>query len=185
MSAHYGPASQEGLYPSSSPPSDSHEAFAHGQDPRYYDRDDAPRRNTMASSDSDAVHEQDRYYDHNGPYDPYGEHTATEHRQHTRSANTALAAPQETDSDFDVYGQKYAPSQESLNAQPRQGMSETPTFVDFGGQQSNARDQYPAWTTERQIPLSKEEIEDIFLDLTQKFGFQRDSMRNMVRPLSL
>ena len=26
-----------------------------------------------------------------------------------------------------------------------------------------------------------EEIEDIFLDLTQKFGFQRDSMRNMVR----
>lgn len=29
------------------------------------------------------------------------------------------------------------------------------------------------------IPLSKEEIEDIFLDLTSKFGFQRDSMRNM------
>ncbi|KAF8921305.1 1,3-beta-glucan synthase [Mucidula mucida] len=27
--------------------------------------------------------------------------------------------------------------------------------------------------------MSKEEIEDIFLDLTQKFGFQRDSMRNM------
>ena len=27
-----------------------------------------------------------------------------------------------------------------------------------------------------------EEIEDIFLDLTNKFGFQRDSMRNMVRP---
>ena len=33
---------------------------------------------------------------------------------------------------------------------------------------------------ERQIPLSKEEIEDIFVDLTQKLGFQRDSMRNMV-----
>lgn len=45
---------------------------------------------------------------------------------------------------------------------------------------SGARDSYPAWTAERQIPLSKEEIEDIFLDLTQKFGFQRDSMRNMV-----
>lgn len=28
--------------------------------------------------------------------------------------------------------------------------------------------------------MSTEEIEDIFLDLTQKFGFQRDSMRNMV-----
>ena len=43
------------------------------------------------------------------------------------------------------------------------------------------RDAYPAWSADRQIPLSKEEIEDVFLDLTQKFGFQRDSMRNMVR----
>ncbi|KAJ5033309.1 1,3-beta-glucan synthase component-domain-containing protein, partial [Bipolaris maydis] len=32
---------------------------------------------------------------------------------------------------------------------------------------------------EAQIPCTKEEIEDIFLDLTAKFGFQRDSMRNM------
>jgi hypothetical protein len=39
---------------------------------------------------------------------------------------------------------------------------------------------YPAWSADRQIPMSMEEIEDIFLDLTQKFGFQRDSMRNMV-----
>ena len=45
---------------------------------------------------------------------------------------------------------------------------------------ANPREAYPAWSPERQIPLSKEEIEDIFLDLTQKFGFQRDSMRNMV-----
>jgi 1,3-beta-glucan synthase len=52
----------------------------------------------------------------------------------------------------------------------------TATIADFG----SARDAYSAWSTERQIPLSKEEIEDIFLDLTQKFGFQRDSMRNMV-----
>jgi len=45
------------------------------------------------------------------------------------------------------------------------------------GQRS--REPYPAWTSDAQIPLSKEEIEDIFLDLTSKFGFQRDSMRNM------
>lgn len=38
---------------------------------------------------------------------------------------------------------------------------------------------YPAWSSERQIPISMEEIEDIFLDLTHKFGFQKDSMRNM------
>ncbi|KAK5057554.1 hypothetical protein LTR84_011554 [Exophiala bonariae] len=45
------------------------------------------------------------------------------------------------------------------------------------GQRS--REPYPAWTSDAQIPLSKEELEDIFLDLTAKFGFQRDSMRNM------
>lgn len=41
------------------------------------------------------------------------------------------------------------------------------------------REPYPAWTVEHNIPLSKEEIEDIFIDLTAKFGFQKDSMRNM------
>lgn len=41
------------------------------------------------------------------------------------------------------------------------------------------RESYPAWIVERDIPLSKEEIEDIFSDLTNKFGFQKDNMRNM------
>jgi 1,3-beta-glucan synthase len=59
-----------------------------------------------------------------------------------------------------------------------------PTFVDNFGPTAS-RDQYPAWSAERNIPLSKEEIEDIFLDLTQKFGFQRDSMRNMVSLIAL
>lgn len=38
---------------------------------------------------------------------------------------------------------------------------------------------YPAWTVQNQVPISKEQIEDIFIDLANKFGFQRDSMRNM------
>ncbi|KIJ31383.1 glycosyltransferase family 48 protein [Sphaerobolus stellatus SS14] len=50
-------------------------------------------------------------------------------------------------------------------------------MTDF--QTARLREPYPAWSNDRQIPLSKEEIEDIFLDLTQKFGFQKDSMRNM------
>jgi 1,3-beta-glucan synthase len=88
---------------------------------------------------------------------------------------------QDTDSEADVYNSnRFAPSTESLGA-PRMGTeSSTPTFVDYSGP-SGAREAYPAWSAERQIPISKEEIEDIFLDLTQKFGFQRDSMRNMVR----
>ena len=74
----------------------------------------------------------------------------------------------------------YAPSAESFGL-PRMGQSEssTPTFVDYNAT-AGGKDAYPAWSSERSIPLSKEEIEDIFLDLTQKFGFQRDSMRNMV-----
>lgn len=43
-----------------------------------------------------------------------------------------------------------------------------------------SQEPYPAWSVERQIPMSSEEVEDIFFDLQQKFGFQRDSMRNMV-----
>lgn len=48
----------------------------------------------------------------------------------------------------------------------------TPTF-----EGSNAghrpRDPYPAWTVDANIPLSKEEIEDVLIDLANKFGFQR------------
>ena len=50
-------------------------------------------------------------------------------------------------------------------------------FADMPG----SGEPYPAWSADRQIPMSTEEIEDIFLDLAQKFGFQKDSMRNMVR----
>ncbi|KAH8881437.1 glycosyltransferase family 48 protein [Thozetella sp. PMI_491] len=65
----------------------------------------------------------------------------------------------------------------------RSSGASTPNYgLDYGnvlpaGQRS--REPYPAWTSDAQIPLSKEEVEDIFMDLTAKFGFQRDSMRNM------
>ncbi|KZT52774.1 glycosyltransferase family 48 protein [Calocera cornea HHB12733] len=109
----------------------------------------------------DDASQQGGYYEQGAPYDPY-------------------AQPRDGDSvsEADVYGQRYAPSAESLMP-PRMATSEssTPTFTDYVPQ--GAREPYPAWSPGRQIPLSKEEIEDIFLDLTQKFGFQRDSMRNM------
>lgn len=91
---------------------------------------------------------------------------------------TFLESRTVTDSETDPYGKRYERSSESLTAS-RMGVPEssTPTVLDLNG---GARDAYPAWSAERDIPLSKEEIEDIFLDLTQKFGFQKDSMRNMV-----
>ena len=84
----------------------------------------------------------------------------------------------------DGQGRGYRPpsSQVSYGGNRSSGAS-TPVYgMDYSnalpaGQRS--REPYPAWTSDAQIPLSKEEIEDIFLDLTAKFGFQRDSMRNM------
>ncbi|KAF2500178.1 beta-1,3-glucan synthase-like protein [Lophium mytilinum] len=79
-------------------------------------------------------------------------------------------------------GYRPASSQVSYGGNRSSGAS-TPIYgMDYtnalpAGQRS--REPYPAWTSEAQIPLTKEEIEDIFLDLTAKFGFQRDSMRNM------
>ncbi|KAL9043038.1 MAG: hypothetical protein Q9180_000160 [Flavoplaca navasiana] len=81
-------------------------------------------------------------------------------------------------------GRGYRPpsSQISYGGNRSSGAS-TPLYgIDYGnalpaGQRS--REPYPAWTSDAQIPVSKEEVEDIFLDLTAKFGFQRDSMRNM------
>ncbi|KAK9476678.1 1,3-beta-glucan synthase component-domain-containing protein [Lipomyces japonicus] len=74
-------------------------------------------------------------------------------------------------------------SQASFNGNRSSGAS-TPIYgLDYQSQIQGvpalSREPYPTWTSDNQIPLSKEEIEDIFIDLTNKFGFQRDSMRNM------
>ncbi|ORY15844.1 beta-1,3-glucan synthase-like protein [Clohesyomyces aquaticus] len=69
----------------------------------------------------------------------------------------------------------YGGNRSSGASTPIYGMDYTNALP--AGQRS--REPYPAWTTEAQIPCTKEEIEDIFLELTAKFGFQRDSMRNM------
>ncbi|KAG9226878.1 hypothetical protein CCMSSC00406_0003449 [Pleurotus cornucopiae] len=145
MPARPGKSSQEGY--SSSPSTEAHLNDPFNSQPRYYDNEsdnvDYGRRDTYASDTSHPGYNDPGYYDQNN-YDAY--------------------PPPDTDSDGDVYGQRYAPSAESLAPPPRP---------------AGVREDYPAWTVERQIPLSKEEIEDVFLDLTQKFGFQRDSMRNM------
>lgn len=103
-------------------------------------------------NDSEDAHSRPLYYNDNGQTDPYG-----------------------ADSDIEYGGKGYAPSAESLF--PPSGRASEIT-MEYQGP-SGFKESYPAWSAERNIPLSKEEIEDIFLDLTQKFGFQRDSMRNM------
>ncbi|KAJ7326188.1 1,3-beta-glucan synthase [Mycena albidolilacea] len=121
---------------------------------QYYDDDNLDARRETFVSDTPT----EGLYDQQSSYDPY--------------------TPHDTDSDGDVYAQRYATSAESLNAQ-RTGHTSSPTVLSEYGGITPGLDAYPAWSADRHIPLSKEEIEDIFLDLTQKFGFQRDSMRNM------
>ncbi|KAJ7343495.1 glycosyltransferase family 48 protein [Mycena albidolilacea] len=91
-----------------------------------------------------------------------------DHYGSVNGSTTRLAAGSAWDADAN---RRYNPSMDSHSSVP----SASP-FADPG---NGLSEPYPAWSADRQIPMSTEEIEDIFLDLTQKFGFQRDSMRNM------
>ncbi|TID29798.1 hypothetical protein CANINC_001613 [Pichia inconspicua] len=80
-----------------------------------------------------------------------------------------------------MYGNNYTPSQMSY-ADPNQSGSSTPYYgagMYDQGMIALPTDPYPAWTADDQAPVTIEQIEDVFIDLCNKFGFQRDSMRNM------
>ncbi|CAR25971.1 ZYRO0A12518p [Zygosaccharomyces rouxii] len=87
---------------------------------------------------------------------------------------------------YDAYGGAgaYTPSQMSYGEPGSSGAS-TPIYGTGEGYDPQAiamalpNEPYPAWTADNQSPVTIEQIEDIFIDLTNKFGFQRDSMRNV------
>jgi 1,3-beta-glucan synthase len=166
------------------------------QDGGYYDNHDQY---------NDGYYNNDGYYDQGYDRDGYGNGNGQAHRNRseedsetfsdfTMRSDMARAAEMDYygrgDERYNSYnegqtgGRGYRPpsSQISYGGNRSSGAS-TPNYgMDYGnalpaGQRS--REPYPAWTSDAQIPLSKEEVEDIFLDLTAKFGFQRDSMRNM------
>ncbi|KAI0049527.1 glycosyltransferase family 48 protein [Auriscalpium vulgare] len=157
MTAVAGQRSDQEGYSSPSPPADVNDPFYQRYENEHdLDQAEVYRRDTYGSESSANGLNENGYYD---TPDPYGH--------------------PDTDSDHDVYRQPYAPSAESLGGRNGLSDSSAPTLGDFGAAQYGVREPYPAWGSDRQIPISKEEIEDIFLDLQQKFGFQRDSMRNM------
>uniref|UniRef100_A0A8H7KDC0 1,3-beta-glucan synthase n=1 Tax=Bionectria ochroleuca TaxID=29856 RepID=A0A8H7KDC0_BIOOC len=51
--------------------------------------------------------------------------------------------------------------------------------IDYLSRAHPSQEPYPAWASDSDLPITTEEIEGIFIDLTNKLGFQRDSMRNM------
>ncbi|CUM56167.1 unnamed protein product [Debaryomyces tyrocola] len=85
---------------------------------------------------------------------------------------------------YDQYGTQYTPSQMSYGG-PRSSGASTPIYGGGMGSYDPTQFQmssslpYPAWSADPQAPIKIEHVEDIFIDLTNKFGFQRDSMRNM------
>ncbi|KKA27206.1 hypothetical protein TD95_002108 [Thielaviopsis punctulata] len=164
------------------------------QDGGYYDNNDQYQDNYYPNGQGNGY---DQGYDqgYNRGDRPHGSEEDSEtFSDFTMRSDMARATDMDYygrgDENYDGYDQGqggargYRPpsSQVSYGGNRSSGAS-TPNFgVDYGnvlpaGQRS--REPYPAWTSEAQIPLSKEEIEDIFVDLTAKFGFQRDSMRNM------
>ncbi|KAF8606454.1 1,3-beta-glucan synthase [Ceratobasidium sp. AG-I] len=135
----------------------------------YYEESDIGYGDIYQREDSERELIEDHQHDLRGivgqqHYDPYD-------RQYHDT---------DTDSEIEpLYEQHYKSSNDSLlNQQRRAAPSETSTPALNEYSPGAPREPYPAWGSDRQIPLSKEEIEDIFIDLTQKFGFQRDSMRN-------
>lgn len=74
-----------------------------------------------------------------------------------------------------AHGHSISPSQASFGAPSNSGTMDYPNHLSS----RRFKEPYPAWASDDNVPVSKEEIEDVFLDLTAKFGFQRDSMRNM------
>lgn len=109
---------------------------------------------------------------------------------------SSLGNPKLSDSRYAAY----APSTESLLAlieskKPNFGSHSTSSFsrasswisegngssdyLDLPSSRCIAKDYpWPAWSVENQVPISKEEIWDIFEDLSNRFGFQKSSIRN-------
>ncbi|KAI6368044.1 hypothetical protein MCOR25_004727 [Pyricularia grisea] len=144
---------------------------------------------------------QDDYYNQQGYYDQgydqgYGRRQGSEDDSETFSDFTMRSDMRGGDAEYYGRGdERYnsyndgqargfrPPSSQISYAGNRSSGASTPNYgMDYGNGHAalaRSREPYPAWTSDAQIPLSKEEVEDIFIDLTSKFGFQRDSMRNM------
>jgi len=165
-----------------------------GQQNGYYDD-----RNQQGYQDE---YYNDQYYDQGGAQDGYGAQPRRRAHDSEEDSETFSDFTMRSDmaraTDMDYYGrgdERYNSYGDGMNRGYRPPSSQ----VSYGGNRSSgastpiygmdytnalpagqrSREPYPAWTAEAQIPCTKEEIEDIFLDLTAKFGFQRDSMRNM------
>lgn len=128
----------------------------HGNNPFY-----APEGNSPLEGNGYAQN----YRTDAGMNDTSGMYEGDEYDGQTYKADSYSA-------DSRMYGNGQAPQGAYQQAPPAASYRDSVAAV-------RQREPYPAWTADKNIPLSKEEIEDVFIDLANKFGFQRDNMRNM------
>ncbi|CAN3377239.1 hypothetical protein DIURU_003510 [Diutina rugosa] len=162
----------------------------------YYDPNAAEGADGYYQSQPYDGHGQQEYYDPNmqyqqgydmdAGYQDMSQQGYPQQGQYNGEAFSDFSYGGQNQSGYDQYGNgtQYTPSQMSYGGDPRSSGASTPIY---GGQgqydptqfQMSSNLPYPAWSADPQAPIKVEHIEDIFIDLTNKFGFQRDSMRNM------
>jgi 1,3-beta-glucan synthase len=143
-----------------------------------------------------------QYYQDQRGYDRKGKRNGSSEDDSESFSDFTMRSDMARAPEMDMYRDErynYGRSTDSLSqAGDRRGYGRPPSSqISYGGNRSsgastpiygmdyqagfgaNSREPYPAWTTDNQIPLSKEEIEAIFNELASKFGFQLDSVRNM------
>ena len=74
-------------------------------------------------------------------------------------------------------------SPESLSLEPTTLQTQASIMSPNSLLDPNARYEYPAWSEDDEVPVTRTELRDIFEDLTRKFGFQVSSMENMIHHL--
>lgn len=170
-----------GYYLSYDDPNAAPGAGGHPQDPNHHAAAGAPPPQEFydANYDPNAQYYQQQPYDQQ--YDPEAFSDFSYGAGGVPASGQALPTGL-YDQYGNVNGQQYTPSQMSYADRRSSG-----TLTPYGGHPGvgGYGDQlllnvpYPAWLADPQAPIKIEHIEDIFIDLTNRFGFQRDSMRNM------
>ncbi|KAK4516587.1 uncharacterized protein ATC70_011562 [Mucor velutinosus] len=82
-------------------------------------------------------------------------------------------------------GNKGLSNESQASIQSSHGTIKPPTNVNMLTGYATEDSPYPAWGPEDAIPFTFRQLDDIFLAIARKFGFQHDSMRNMSEHLKV
>ncbi|CAG8467886.1 7262_t:CDS:2 [Paraglomus brasilianum] len=160
---------------------DNRQAASHGVDDAIYpaDKHDQSSRRPVSSYyglslTKDKQRAEFDEFSVAGPYEPEEEEECRDIPTAVPSRALYANPPQQPTASHHIINSADPYSGENSNSHPSTYGPHRPT------PQRQTNQPYPAWSSDdHRVPVSKEEIEDSFIDLKNKFGFQEDSMRNM------